>query len=109
MARDAGALVRFQFLSSSHLLAGDLAAAARAIEEERAIAEATGTAPVAYTEMTLAAWLAQEALASELIARERRATKKRGIGRMDHFASYAASVLYASWCRPRRPGGPRSG
>jgi DNA-binding CsgD family transcriptional regulator len=98
VARDAGALVRLQFalqfLSSSHLLAGDLAAAARAIEEERAIAEATGTAPVAYTNMTLAAWRGQEALASELIARARRAARERGIGRMDQFASYAAAVLY---------------
>ena len=71
-----------------------MAAAARAIEEERAIAEATGTVPVAYTEMTLAAWRGQEALASELIARERRTARERGIGRMDHFASYAAAVLY---------------
>jgi DNA-binding CsgD family transcriptional regulator len=98
VARDTGALVRLQFalqfLSSSHLLAGDLAAAARAIEEDRAIAEATGTSPVAYTEMTLAAWRGQEALTSKLIERERRQAKQRGIGRMDHFATYAASVLY---------------
>jgi DNA-binding CsgD family transcriptional regulator len=44
--------------------------------------------------MTLAAWRGQEALASELIARERRTARERGIGRMDHFASYAAAVLY---------------
>jgi DNA-binding CsgD family transcriptional regulator/tetratricopeptide (TPR) repeat protein len=98
VARDTGALVRLQFalqfLSSSHLRAGDLAAAAQAIEEERGIAEATGTSPVAYTEMTLAAWRGQEALASTLIERERRAAKERGLGRMDHFASYAAAVLY---------------
>ena len=98
VARDTGALVRLQFalqfLSTSHMLAGDLAAAARAIEEERTIAEATATAPVAYTNMTLAAWRGQEASASELIARARRAAAEQGIGRMDHFASYAASVLY---------------
>ena len=98
VARDAGALVRLQFalqfLSTSHMLAGDLAAAAQAIEEERAIAEATATAPVAYTDMTLAAWRGQEASASELIARWRRAAAEQGIGQMDHFASYAASVLF---------------
>jgi DNA-binding CsgD family transcriptional regulator len=44
--------------------------------------------------MTLAAWRGQEALASELIARARRAARERGIGRMDDFASYAAAVLY---------------
>src|SRR4051794_6256669 len=87
-------LEQVQFLSLSHLLAGDLAAAARAIEEDRAIAEAIGTAPVAYTEMTLAAWRGQEALASELIGRERREAKARGIGRMDQFATYAALVLH---------------
>jgi DNA-binding CsgD family transcriptional regulator len=98
VARDTGALVRLQFalqfLSLSHLLSGDLSAAARAIEEERAIAEATGTPPVAYTDMTLAAWRGHEASTSELIARARREASARGIGRMDHFASYAASVLY---------------
>ncbi len=98
VARDTGALVRLQFalhfLSSSHLLAGDLAAAARAIEEERAIAEATGTSPVASTEMTLAAWRGQEASTSALIERDRREASARGIGRMHHFATYAASVLY---------------
>jgi DNA-binding CsgD family transcriptional regulator len=98
VTRDAGALVRLQFalhfLSLSHLLAGDLAAAARAIEEERAIAEATRTSRVAYTDMTLAAWRGHEALASELIAGGQRDARKQGIGRMDHFASYAASVLY---------------
>jgi DNA-binding CsgD family transcriptional regulator len=98
VARDAGALVRLQFalqfLSLSHLLAGDLAAAARVIEEERAIAEATGTPPIAYTDMTLAAWRGQEESASELIERQRHEAKARGIGRMDHFANYAASVLH---------------
>jgi hypothetical protein len=60
VAREIGALVRLQFalqfLARSHLLAGDLAAAARAIEEDRAIAAATGRSPVAYAEMALAAW-----------------------------------------------------
>jgi DNA-binding CsgD family transcriptional regulator len=98
VARDMGALVLLQFglqfLARSHLLAGDLAAAAQAIEEERAIAEATGTSPVAYTEMTLAAWRGQEALTSELIERQMGEASARGIGRMMHFATYSASVLY---------------
>jgi hypothetical protein len=46
VAREMGALVRLQFalqfLARSHMLAADLAAAARAIDEEREIAEATG-------------------------------------------------------------------
>ena len=59
-ARDTGALVLLQFglifLVVPHLLAGELATAARLIEEDRLIAEATGNPPVAYTAMTLAAW-----------------------------------------------------
>jgi hypothetical protein len=46
VARDAGALVNLQlalnFLARSHLLAGELTAAAVLVEEERQIAEATG-------------------------------------------------------------------
>ena len=51
VARDMGAIVLLQFglqsLVRVCLLAGDLAAAGQAIEEVRAIAEATGTSPVA--------------------------------------------------------------
>ncbi len=97
VAREMGALVRLQFalqfLARSHVLAGDLAAAAQAIEEDRAIAGATGTSPVAYTEMTLAAWRGQEALTSELIERRTREASERGIGRMAQFAVYSAAVL----------------
>ena len=53
-ARGAGALVHLQFalnyLARAHLLAGELAAAARMIEEDRLIAEATGNPPVAHTD-----------------------------------------------------------
>jgi DNA-binding CsgD family transcriptional regulator len=98
VARDMGALVRLRFalhfLVRSHLLAGDLGAAAQAIEEERAIAEATGSSPVGYTEMTLAAWRGQEALTAELIEREEGEAHARGIGRIGHFATYSAAVLY---------------
>jgi len=97
VARGMGALVRLQFalqfLARSHLLAGDLAAAAQATDEDRAIADATGTSPVAYTEMMLAAWRGQEALASELIERGTREATERGIGRMVQFALCAAAVL----------------
>jgi hypothetical protein len=58
-ARDAGALVLLQFaltfLAVPHFLAGELTTAARLIEEDRLIAEATGNPPVAYAEMLLAA------------------------------------------------------
>ena len=51
LARDTGALVHLQFalnyLARTHLLGGELAAAARLIEEDHLIAEATGNPPVA--------------------------------------------------------------
>jgi DNA-binding CsgD family transcriptional regulator len=98
VARDTGALVRLRFalhfLVRSHLLAGDLAAAGQAIEEERAIAEATGSSPVGYTEMTLAAWRGQETSTTELIERETGEAREYGIGRISHFAIYSAAVLY---------------
>jgi DNA-binding CsgD family transcriptional regulator len=98
VAREMGALVRLQFalqvLARSHLFAGDLAAAAQAIDEDRAIASATGASPVAYMEMTLAALRGQEALASESIERQKRAAGERGIGRIAQFAAYSAAVLY---------------
>ena len=98
VARDMGALVLLQFglqsLVRSHVLGGDLAAAAAAIEEVRAIAEATGTQPVLYTEMLVTAWRGQEALAVKVIERETREAKALAMGRVTHFADYAASVLY---------------
>jgi DNA-binding NarL/FixJ family response regulator len=70
VARDTGALVYLQsaldFLARAHLLAGELAIAARLIEEDRLIAEATGNPPVAYTAMMLAAWRGQQAQALEV-------------------------------------------
>ena len=98
VARDMGALVLLQFglqfLAWSHVLDGDLAAAARAIDEERAIAEATGTSPVAYTAVALAAWRGEEKLTSELIERSTGEASARGIGRMALFASHSAAVLH---------------
>ncbi len=109
-ARDTGALVLLQFglifLAVPHLLAGELATAARLIEEDRLIAEATGNPPVAYTAMTLAAWRGQEASATELIEATVQEATARGQGRLVTLADYASAVLYnglgPSRRRPRR-------
>jgi DNA-binding CsgD family transcriptional regulator len=97
-ARDTGALVLLQFaltfLAVPRLLAGELTTAARLIEEDRLIAEATGNPPVAYAEMLLAAWRGQEALASELIGATAAKAATRGQGRLVSLADYASSVLY---------------
>jgi DNA-binding CsgD family transcriptional regulator len=96
-ARDTGAPVHLQyalnFLATTHLLAGELTTAARLVEEERLIAEATGNPPIAYVELTHAAWQGQEAPASALIEATVRAATGGGLGRMVSFADYASSVL----------------
>jgi DNA-binding CsgD family transcriptional regulator len=97
-ARDTGAPVYLQYalnsLATTHLLAGELATAARLLEEDRLIAEVTGNPPVGYAAMALAAWQGREPAASELIEVTSRAATARGLGRMVSFADYASSVLY---------------
>ncbi|MDA0185389.1 AAA family ATPase [Solirubrobacter phytolaccae] len=103
VARDMGALVLLQFglgsLVRTRVLNGDLEGAALAIEESRGIAEATGTAPVLYTEMLLTAWRGQEALTLKLIERETREARIVGMGRVVQFADCEAAVLYNGLAR----------
>ena len=94
VARDAGALVHLQFalsfLARSHMLAGDLSAAALTIGEARSIAEATGNPPLVNAPMILAAWRGDEGRASELIE----ATSEEATVRRWTSNNYARSVLY---------------
>jgi ATP/maltotriose-dependent transcriptional regulator MalT len=96
-ARETGALVVLQFglvfLAVPHLLAGELATAARLIDEDRLIAEATGNPPVAYTAMMLAAWRGREGPATELIEATVQEATARGQGRLVTLADYASAVL----------------
>ena len=98
VARDTGALVHLRLalnlVAGTHLVAGELTAAALAVEEDRLIAEATGNAPITYTEMILAAWRGQEAQASELIEATLREATARGLGRFVTLATHASAVLY---------------
>jgi DNA-binding CsgD family transcriptional regulator len=97
VARDMGALVQLQFaldfLVGVHLLAGELSAAERLIEEDRLIAEATGNPRVRYTATMLAAWQGREHAASELIEATAREATARGMARMASVAAYASAVL----------------
>ena len=97
-ARDTGSLVQLQYalnsLAAAHLFAGELNAAARLLEEERLIGEASGSPPIGYTEMTLAAWRGREPAASALIEATLREATARGLGRMVNAATSASSVLY---------------
>jgi DNA-binding CsgD family transcriptional regulator len=97
-ARDTGALVHLQFalalLAWTHLLAGELTTTAMLIEEDRLIAEATRNPPVAYAEITLAAWRGHETQASGLIEATVQEATAHGLGKVASFATYASSVLY---------------
>jgi DNA-binding CsgD family transcriptional regulator len=97
-ARDAGALVHLQFalnfLARAHLLAGELAAAAELLDEDRLIADATGNPPVAHVTAMLAAWRGREPEAIAQIEALGEAATARGMGKLADFADYASSVLY---------------
>jgi len=78
------------FLARSHMLAGDLSAAALTIGEARSIAEATGNPPLVNAPMILAAWRGDESHALELIE----ATSEEAASRRWTSNNYARSVLY---------------
>lgn len=98
LARDAGALVQLQFalnfLAVNELLAGELTAAAASAEEDRAIADVTGNAPVGYAAMLLEAFRGREAQAVELFDDTARQASARGQLRLVTFADYGRAVLY---------------
>jgi DNA-binding CsgD family transcriptional regulator len=98
LARDAGALsvlpLAATYRAGVHVHAGEFAAAAALIEEADAITEATGSAPLGYTSLVLAAWRGQEAQALELIEASREDAAERGEGRAITLAEYATAVLY---------------
>jgi DNA-binding CsgD family transcriptional regulator len=97
VSREAGALVQLQFALNSlghhHLLAGELSATERLLEEDRLIAEATGNPPVAYTALLLAAWQGREQEASELIQATAQMAAECGAGYLADFAACASAVL----------------
>jgi DNA-binding CsgD family transcriptional regulator len=97
-ARETGALVHLQFalnyLASAQTAMGELAAAARLMEEDHLIAEATGNPPVALAEMMIATWRGREADALRLIEAVSQASAASGLGLMVDFCIYARSVLY---------------
>jgi DNA-binding CsgD family transcriptional regulator/tetratricopeptide (TPR) repeat protein len=97
VARDMGALVQLQFalnlLARVHILAGELSAAERLIDENRLIAEATGNPKAMYAAMMLAAWQGREREASELIKATVQDATESGTGRVTGFAACASAVV----------------
>jgi DNA-binding CsgD family transcriptional regulator len=97
VARANGALIGLQWarhvLARSYILAGDLAAAAALLDEDRLIAEVTGNPPVAHAEVMLAAWRGREPAAPELISATIREGTERCLGRLADLGLCASLVL----------------
>jgi DNA-binding CsgD family transcriptional regulator len=95
-ARDTGALVHLQsslgFLGWTHVVAGELDAAALLVKESRLVAEATAYSPIAHTAMMLAAWRGQVPSAFGVIEGTVRDLRAGGLGTVS--STYASSVLY---------------
>lgn len=98
LAREAGALsvlpVSLEIRAGVHLHAGEFAAASVLLEEAEAIAAATGTAPLRYASLLLAAWRGEEAQALKLIEARARDATARGEGRAIALAECVTAVLY---------------
>jgi DNA-binding CsgD family transcriptional regulator len=98
VARGAGALVQLQyalnFLAWTHLDAGEVATAARLLDEDRLIAETTGTSPVGFCEVLVVAWQGEERTAAELLEATRRLATVGRLGRLLTVADHASAVLY---------------
>jgi DNA-binding CsgD family transcriptional regulator len=96
-ARDTGALVQLRsamiFSVAADVPQGDLNSAARLVQEERLVAEVTGTPPVSYAAMMLAAWRGRDQEASELIEASIREATAREQGFSVTFADCSAAVL----------------
>ncbi len=98
VARTAGALVQLQyavnFLAWTSLDAGEIASAARLLDEDKLIAEVTGTSPVGFCAVLLAAWRGEERAALELVEATIRLAAAARMARLVTVADHARAVLY---------------
>ena len=76
------------------MVRGEFATAALVIDEERVLADATGTPPLGFGEMLLAAWRGQQSKASEMIDATDATASAGGLRKVADFAAYARAVLY---------------
>jgi DNA-binding CsgD family transcriptional regulator len=97
LARDSGALnvlpTALTYRAVVHVHAGEFGTASDLIEEADAITRATGSTPVVYTSLLLAAYRGREPAASDLIAIGIRDASARGEGRAVGLADHATAVL----------------
>jgi DNA-binding CsgD family transcriptional regulator len=97
-ARGAGALAllpsALTYRACLHVLEGEFAAASALIDEAYGILEATGSAPLRYPSLLLAAWRGRETEALNTIAAGMRDASARGFDRPIGFACWVTAVLY---------------
>jgi DNA-binding CsgD family transcriptional regulator len=98
LARDAGALTSLpsalDSLAAMELFAGNFATAASLIEEGKAISEVTGSDPIPYGPVLLAACQGRRATASELIEASIKEVVSRGEGMGLVVIQWASALLY---------------
>jgi len=98
LARDAGWLtalpIALTYRAGVDVHAGEFGSAAKLIDEADAITEATGSPPLMYTSLVLAAWRGQEAQATAMVRTSIEDATARGEGRAIALADYATAVLY---------------
>jgi DNA-binding CsgD family transcriptional regulator len=96
-ARKTGAPIHLQFalhyLAWTLLLRGEFGKAASVIDEDGAVAAATGNPPLWFGRLLLAAWCGQHDKACELIEETIASAEAEGKCRVADFAAYARSVL----------------
>jgi DNA-binding CsgD family transcriptional regulator len=96
-ARDAGALSMLPGILTSriggHLIAGEFNAAAALVEEVDAVTRATGSEPLPYGALALAAWAGRETEALELIESTLNGAVPRGEGFAIPVTSWAKALL----------------
>ena len=97
-ARDTGALAvippALAYRAGVHVYRGELATAARFIEEANAITASTGHTPVKYHSLNLAAWRGIPADAVDLIEAAAADGVARGEGRLVGLSRFTAAVLF---------------
>jgi len=98
LAREGGHLsvlpIALTYRAGVHVHAGEFDAASGLIAEADSISRATGSAPLWYTSLVLAAWRGEETRALELIQLGLDDATARGEGRAIALAHYVTAVLY---------------
>jgi DNA-binding CsgD family transcriptional regulator len=97
-ARDTGALtllpLALTHLAGATVLTGDLAASAALIEEARSITTATGSPPIPYAEVYLAAWRGLEQDHATLVEKMLEDAEARGEGMAITIIEYTTAILH---------------